>query len=181
MRGADNLTAICEPIVLKMWEPRLLTLLWAFTACYRNSFTFYKLLICSLCNFSVSYKTYFNIILQTMSLQMVPVKLRELFAPHRMFLHDLFISTLLMRREECALNLVISPMFQMCNSTSILRTRAQFIGYLWIHLHVLNQMTFLSCCYCSYVRNNSTAHRKYVKYNVTHPRLLSTVLLILTG
>jgi hypothetical protein len=24
-RGADNLAAICEPIVLKMWEPRLLT------------------------------------------------------------------------------------------------------------------------------------------------------------
>jgi hypothetical protein len=24
-RGADNLTAICEPIVSKMWEPRLLT------------------------------------------------------------------------------------------------------------------------------------------------------------
>jgi hypothetical protein len=39
-RGADNLTVICEPIVLKMWEPRLLTPLWAFTACYRDSFTF---------------------------------------------------------------------------------------------------------------------------------------------
>jgi hypothetical protein len=23
-----------------MWEPRRLTILWAFTACYRNSFTF---------------------------------------------------------------------------------------------------------------------------------------------
>jgi hypothetical protein len=40
-RGADNLTAICEPIVLKMWEPRLLTPLWALTACYRDSFTFH--------------------------------------------------------------------------------------------------------------------------------------------
>jgi hypothetical protein len=38
-RGADNLTAICEPIVYKMWEPRRLTTLWAFMACYRDSFT----------------------------------------------------------------------------------------------------------------------------------------------
>jgi hypothetical protein len=36
----DNLTAICEPIVYKMWKPRRLTTLWAFTACYRDSFTF---------------------------------------------------------------------------------------------------------------------------------------------
>jgi hypothetical protein len=28
-RKADNLTAICEPIVYKMWEPRRLTTLWA--------------------------------------------------------------------------------------------------------------------------------------------------------
>jgi hypothetical protein len=28
---ADNLTAICEPIVQKMWEPRRLPTLWAFT------------------------------------------------------------------------------------------------------------------------------------------------------
>jgi hypothetical protein len=39
-RGAGNLTAICDAIVLKMWEPRRLTTLWAFMACYRNSFTF---------------------------------------------------------------------------------------------------------------------------------------------
>jgi hypothetical protein len=37
-RKADNLTAICEPIVLKMWEPRRLVTLWASTACYRDSF-----------------------------------------------------------------------------------------------------------------------------------------------
>jgi hypothetical protein len=37
---ADNLTANCKPIFYKMWEPRRLTTLWAFTACYRNSFTF---------------------------------------------------------------------------------------------------------------------------------------------
>jgi hypothetical protein len=39
-RKTDNLTAICEPTVLKKWEPRRLTTLWAFTACYRDSFTF---------------------------------------------------------------------------------------------------------------------------------------------
>jgi hypothetical protein len=39
-READNLTAICEPIVYKMWDPRRLTTLRAFTACYRDSFTF---------------------------------------------------------------------------------------------------------------------------------------------
>jgi hypothetical protein len=37
-RGADKLTAICGPIVYKMWEPRRLTTLWAFMACYRNCF-----------------------------------------------------------------------------------------------------------------------------------------------
>jgi hypothetical protein len=36
-RNAD-LTAICEPTVYKMWEPRRLTTLWASTACYRGSF-----------------------------------------------------------------------------------------------------------------------------------------------
>jgi hypothetical protein len=41
VRKADTLTAICEPIVQKMWEPRHLTLLWAYTACYRDSFTFF--------------------------------------------------------------------------------------------------------------------------------------------
>jgi hypothetical protein len=39
-RKADNLTAICEPIVQKMWGAWRLTTLWAFTACYRDSFTF---------------------------------------------------------------------------------------------------------------------------------------------
>jgi hypothetical protein len=38
-RKADNLTAICEPIVKKIWELRRLTTLWASTACYRDSFT----------------------------------------------------------------------------------------------------------------------------------------------
>jgi hypothetical protein len=35
----DNLTVICEPIVQKMWEPRLLTTIWASTAYYRDSCT----------------------------------------------------------------------------------------------------------------------------------------------
>jgi hypothetical protein len=39
-RKADNLTAICEPTVHKMWKPRRLTTLWASTACYRDRFTF---------------------------------------------------------------------------------------------------------------------------------------------
>jgi hypothetical protein len=34
VRKAENPTAICEPDCLeKMWEPRRLTTLWAFTAC----------------------------------------------------------------------------------------------------------------------------------------------------
>jgi hypothetical protein len=37
---ADNLTAICEPSVYKVWEPRRLTNVWAATICYRDSFTF---------------------------------------------------------------------------------------------------------------------------------------------
>jgi hypothetical protein len=44
-RGGDNLTAICEQTVYKMWEPRHLTTLWAFTGCYRDSFTFLLFMI----------------------------------------------------------------------------------------------------------------------------------------
>jgi hypothetical protein len=33
---AENLTAICQHIVQKLWEPGLLTTLWASTACYRG-------------------------------------------------------------------------------------------------------------------------------------------------
>jgi hypothetical protein len=39
VRKAD-LTAICEPIVQKMWEPRRLTTLWTSMVCNRDSFTF---------------------------------------------------------------------------------------------------------------------------------------------
>jgi hypothetical protein len=41
-RKADNFTAICEPNVWKLWGPRRLTILWASTACYRDSFTVVK-------------------------------------------------------------------------------------------------------------------------------------------
>jgi hypothetical protein len=41
-RKADNLTAICEPTVLKMWEPRRLTTVSASTACHKDSFTFIR-------------------------------------------------------------------------------------------------------------------------------------------
>jgi hypothetical protein len=39
-----GLKANCEPVVYKMWEPRRLTTLWAFTACYRDSFTLHLIL-----------------------------------------------------------------------------------------------------------------------------------------
>jgi hypothetical protein len=39
-RKADNLTAICEPIILKMWEPRRLTTLLVSMAYYRDNFTY---------------------------------------------------------------------------------------------------------------------------------------------
>jgi hypothetical protein len=42
---ADKLTAISEPILYKMWEPRSPTILWASTGCYRESFTFSYLYI----------------------------------------------------------------------------------------------------------------------------------------
>jgi hypothetical protein len=47
-RKADNLTIICEPTVYKMWEPRRLTALWAFMACYRDRFTFFHITIAHL-------------------------------------------------------------------------------------------------------------------------------------
>jgi hypothetical protein len=42
MPKADNRTAICEPIGNVMWVPENLTFLQAFTACYKDSVTFYK-------------------------------------------------------------------------------------------------------------------------------------------
>jgi hypothetical protein len=61
-RKAESLTAICEPIVWKMWEPRPITPLWAFTACYRDSFTFfidYSICIIRICR--TAFETYFYI------------------------------------------------------------------------------------------------------------------------
>jgi hypothetical protein len=40
-RKEENSTAICEPIVYKMWESRRLTILRASAACYRNTFTIF--------------------------------------------------------------------------------------------------------------------------------------------
>jgi hypothetical protein len=42
---ADNLTAICEPIVYIMWDPQHLATLWASSAYYGDSFTFYLLYV----------------------------------------------------------------------------------------------------------------------------------------
>jgi hypothetical protein len=39
-KNADNLTAISEPIVYKMWELQHLTTLWSSTACYTDCFVF---------------------------------------------------------------------------------------------------------------------------------------------
>jgi hypothetical protein len=46
-RKADNLTAICEPIIWKMWEPLRLKNLWASKACYRDSYIYIYIYICS--------------------------------------------------------------------------------------------------------------------------------------
>jgi hypothetical protein len=55
---ADILTAICVLTIDIMWEPLHNTTVWAFTACYRDSFTFFMcqcvvwlLLLLSSCSF----------------------------------------------------------------------------------------------------------------------------------
>jgi hypothetical protein len=57
-RRADNLTAICEPIVQKMWESRHLTTLWAFAACYRDRFTFTSVYCCNTLNATARLKDF---------------------------------------------------------------------------------------------------------------------------
>jgi hypothetical protein len=42
---ADNLTAICELVFYKMWEPRRLTTQWASTACCRDIFALFVFMI----------------------------------------------------------------------------------------------------------------------------------------
>jgi hypothetical protein len=44
-RKADNLTAICESINYKIWDPRRLIQLWASMACYRDSFAFCRVFV----------------------------------------------------------------------------------------------------------------------------------------
>jgi hypothetical protein len=51
-RKADNLTAICDPIVYKMWEPQHLTALWVSTARYSDTFTFFIFLSSTITFFS---------------------------------------------------------------------------------------------------------------------------------
>jgi hypothetical protein len=64
-RGADNLTAIYEPIIWKMWEPRRLTTLGAFTARYRDLFTFFSNILNTMLdllpNWKCRYATFLNI------------------------------------------------------------------------------------------------------------------------
>jgi hypothetical protein len=40
-RRADNPAVFYEPIIYEMWEPEHLTTLWASTACYRDTLTFF--------------------------------------------------------------------------------------------------------------------------------------------
>jgi hypothetical protein len=42
MCKAENLTAICEPIVQKVWELRLLITIWVSVAYYKYRFTFVR-------------------------------------------------------------------------------------------------------------------------------------------
>jgi hypothetical protein len=44
-RKANNLTAVCKPIVWKMWDPRHFT---ASATCYRGSFVFLILMLLEL-------------------------------------------------------------------------------------------------------------------------------------
>jgi hypothetical protein len=69
-RKADKLTATCEPIVYKIWEPRRLTTLWAFLACYGDSLIVYlyqtanfgtKILIWDLTNTNKNANSYITI------------------------------------------------------------------------------------------------------------------------
>jgi hypothetical protein len=39
--NSDNLTAICELIIYKIWELRCLTTLWVSTSCYGDIFTIF--------------------------------------------------------------------------------------------------------------------------------------------
>jgi hypothetical protein len=67
-RKADNLIAICEPIILKLWKSRRLKTLWTSTAGYRDSFTFFTFIrkeiaenICLIRFEGVEYSRYKNV------------------------------------------------------------------------------------------------------------------------
>jgi hypothetical protein len=42
VRKAGKITAICEPTVETMWDPQHHTIPWVSTACYGDSFTFFR-------------------------------------------------------------------------------------------------------------------------------------------
>jgi hypothetical protein len=86
-RKAD-LTAICEPIVQKIWEPRRLTTLWAFTACYGVRFTFFTSLLILWRNMTLFWAT---------ARQKLP-KSRNYFAAQL----TVFCSSLLLQLLRCA-------------------------------------------------------------------------------
>jgi hypothetical protein len=80
---ADNNTVICEPIVLKVWEPRRLTTLWASTTCYRNSFTF-LIRIFSICtHIQTAFSAAFCAFLIWPLLFHVLPKLHDMFRSHK--------------------------------------------------------------------------------------------------
>jgi hypothetical protein len=65
VRKADNLIAIYEPVVKKMWEPRRLTTLWASMACYRDTFPFFIYVVIVVSNVVVTTDTVILIITVT--------------------------------------------------------------------------------------------------------------------
>jgi hypothetical protein len=50
----SDLTAICEPVLKKMWEPRRLTTLWTSRACYRDSFILFFSYLYAVCQLTSS-------------------------------------------------------------------------------------------------------------------------------
>jgi hypothetical protein len=60
-RRADKLTAICEPTLWKIWEPRRLTTLRTSTACHSDSSILFTLFICGLFNETVINSTTYDL------------------------------------------------------------------------------------------------------------------------
>jgi hypothetical protein len=57
VRGADNLTAVYEPIVYTMWHPQHLTSLYASTACYGDNLLLFSFIVCK-ANYNCSKEFY---------------------------------------------------------------------------------------------------------------------------